>query len=133
MSRDANIQPRDAQQWLQSYATSNFHQVLEAFMSTPKITFPPGWGLVNKQPFTQELPDGNFVKLPESMKLPPELRGKPAMHHYMPVQRMGYPAGTKCWCGAVLEFNYHDSGMSKRRRDFYDEHDACVPPGVQSE
>jgi hypothetical protein len=89
--------------------------------------FPPTWGLVNGKLVNRSLPDGQPVNMPESMKLPPELRAKNAVRHYTPVQRMGYPPGVKCWCGSMLEFNYHEPGMSKRRKAFFDEHDDCSP------
>lgn len=38
--------------------------------------FPTGWNTVNGEPFTAPLPDGSPAELPESMMLPPEMRGK---------------------------------------------------------
>lgn len=39
---------------------------------------PPTWGYVNGRPFTGPLPDGKPVVIPESCKLPPEMRGRRA-------------------------------------------------------
>lgn len=38
--------------------------------------FPPNWNTVNGQPFAMPLPDGKPIEIPESWKLPPEMRGK---------------------------------------------------------
>jgi hypothetical protein len=50
-----------------------------------------------------------------------------AIHHYTAITKLGYSTGVKCWCGAVLEFRYHESGMKSKRIAFFAEHDECVP------
>ena len=50
-----------------------------------------------------------------------------AIHHYTPMQKLGYSSGVKCWCGDVLEFRYHEPGMKSKRQKFFAEHDECVP------
>lgn len=42
------------------------------------VPFPTGWNTVNGQSFTAPLPDGKQIAIPESWKLPPEMRGKPS-------------------------------------------------------
>lgn len=41
----------------------------------PSVPFPTGWNTVNGQPFIVPLPDGKPIEIPESWKLPPEMRG----------------------------------------------------------
>jgi hypothetical protein len=43
----------------------------------PGFTLPPSFGLVNGQPFTTPLPDGNPIEVPENWKLPEEMREAP--------------------------------------------------------
>ncbi len=45
--------------------------------TVPSMLFPAGWNTVNGKPFDASLPDGQSVDLPEMMKLPEEMRGKP--------------------------------------------------------
>lgn len=44
----------------------------------PSVPFPATWNTVNGRSFDAPLPDGKPGEIPESWKLPPELRGKPA-------------------------------------------------------
>lgn len=53
------------------------------------------------------------------------------IHHFTPFGKLGYPQGVQCWCGATLEFCYHEPGMSKRRRAFFEHHEECLPPGQE--
>ena len=51
------------------------------------------------------------------------------IHHYMPVQKEGFPKGVSCWCGNSLEFGVRESYHSreKKRKAFFTLHDECQP------
>lgn len=50
----------------------------------------------------------------------------PAPQHYTPVGKIGYPPGVRCWCGAELEFAYHEAGMKAKREAFLAAHNDCA-------
>ena len=50
------------------------------------------------------------------------------LHHFTPYDKLGFPQGVRCWCGAALEFAYHEPGQNARRQAFFDQHETCPPP-----
>ena len=54
-------------------------------------------------------------------------RTQDSIHHYKLIQRLGFPDGVKCWCGAELEFAVKEDWGSrdKKRRAFFDQHEEC--------
>ena len=57
----------------------------------------------------------------------PARRTQDSIHHYKLIQRLGFPDGVKCWCGAELEFAVKEDWASrdKKRRAFFDQHEEC--------
>lgn len=54
------------------------------------------------------------------------------IHHYSLIQKLGFPTGVKCWCGAQLSFQVHERGMQTKRKAFFDQHDGCEAKEIQS-
>lgn len=54
------------------------------------------------------------------------MRSAPA--HYQLIRKLGFPNGVRCLCGATLTFRPHERDQDKKRRAFFDTHDACEPP-----
>jgi hypothetical protein len=50
------------------------------------------------------------------------------LHQFTPYGKLGFPDGVQCWCGARLEFAYHEPGQNARRTAFFDAHAACPYP-----
>lgn len=53
-----------------------------------------------------------------------------AIHHYTPIQKMGYPDGVRCWCSGSLLFGVRESWSTRdrRRKAFFNQHDECEAP-----
>lgn len=47
--------------------------------------------------------------------------------HFTPIQKLGYPDGIRCWCGAELIVRYGEHGVVAKRKHWLDAHDECLP------
>jgi len=49
------------------------------------------------------------------------------IHHFKIIQKLGFPPGVHCWCGASLEFAVKEDWASrdKKRKAFFDQHEEC--------
>ena len=55
-------------------------------------------------------------------------RASTVVHHYEAINKIGFPTGFKCWCGATITFRYGEHDISHRRKQWFDQHDLCEPP-----
>lgn len=51
------------------------------------------------------------------------------IEHYQLIRKLGFPDGVRCFCGSTLTFAPHERDQGKKRKAFFDQHDACEPPG----
>ncbi len=52
---------------------------------------------------------------------------QPINPHFTPVQKLGFPDGVRCWCGAELTFRYSEKGRKSKTEAFRAEHEECLP------
>ena len=57
------------------------------------------------------------------------VRNVDPIHRFKLIQKLGFPTGYRCWCGAELEFAVKEDWASrdKKRKVFFDEHEECSP------
>jgi len=64
----------------------------------------------------------------------PARRTQDSIHHYKLIQRLGFPDGVRCWCGAELEFAVKEPWQSRdrKRKVWFEEHEDCEAKEVQN-